>query len=121
MKTIAAILLLALLIACQPSSQGTLQPAPGAEVKTFNVEAFQFGYAPSEIHVKKGDVVHIHLTTRDAAHSFTINQFQFSIPASPGVPGDGEFIAYTTGSFPWHCSIPCGAGHKEMGGTLVVE
>ena len=123
MKTIAVILLLTVLMACQPSqgSQGNLQPAPGAEIKTFNVEAFQFGYEPSEIRVKQGDVVRIHLTTRDVAHSFSIKQFQFSIPTSPGVPGDGEFIADTAGAFPWRCNIPCGAGHREMGGTLVVE
>jgi heme/copper-type cytochrome/quinol oxidase subunit 2 len=156
MKThFIAILLVALLVACQPTETSKPVPqtqetgtarfviAPPAETKTdavktpiptpsdskqivpetktFNVEAFQFGYEPSEIRVKVGDKVHIHLTTRDVSHSFSIRDLKVSISTSPGVPGDGEFVADKTGTFRWHCGIPCGSGHKIMSGQLIVE
>jgi heme/copper-type cytochrome/quinol oxidase subunit 2 len=157
MKTyFIAILLVALLVACQPAeiskpaqqtqNTGTVNIVanpPAAEIeiesaktiiptlsnskqivpeiKTFNVEAFQFGYEPNEIHVKVGDKVHIHLTTRDVSHSFSIKDLGVSISASPGVAGDGEFVVNKAGTFRWNCHIPCGSGHKVMSGQLIVE
>lgn len=149
MKTyLIAILLVALLVACQPAPQvqdtnienvvaiplesnaeeaDTLIPTLSdskqivPETKTFNVEAFQFGFEPNVINVKVGDKVHIHLTTRDVAHSFAIKDLNVSIPAAPGVAGDGEFVVTKAGTFKWNCHTPCGSGHKTMSGSLIVE
>ena len=101
--------------------QPDLQVAPNGETKEFNVEAFQFGYEPNEIHVKLGDKVIIHLSTRDVSHSFTIPAFHVNVPANPGSTGTISFIADQKGAFRWFCSIPCGKGHKSMEGQLVVE
>jgi cytochrome c oxidase subunit 2 len=156
MKTyFIAILLVALLVACQPAPQiqntdsskvvdnlpavpevkadapvenaETLIPTPSnssqiiSETKTFNVEAFQFGFEPNVIKVKVGDKVHIHLTTRDVAHSFAIKDLGVSIPTAPGIAGDGEFVVTKAGTFKWNCHTPCGSGHKTMSGSLIVE
>jgi len=148
MKTyLIAILLAALLVACQPAPQiqdtgtenfvslpetetektNTLIPTPSnssqivPETKTFNVEAFQFGFEPNVIKVKVGDKVHIHLTTRDVAHSFAIKDLGVSIPTAPGIAGDGEFVVTKAGTFKWNCHTPCGSGHKTMSGSLIVE
>ena len=133
MKTQKIVVMLALflvLVACSvqqaPKSvvQENLQGARDASLaplKEFNVEAFQFGFSPAEIHVQKGDHVRIHLTTRDVAHSFSIKEFGINIPASLDTPGVGDFIADKAGSFTWFCRIPCGEGHNDMQGTLVVE
>jgi len=152
---IIAILLLAVLLACQPAeiskpapvevkttenfvadtpvpetkgeSGKTIIPTPSEstqiipEAKTFNVEAFQFGYEPNEIRVKEGDKVHVHLTTRDVSHGFAIRELKVSIAAAPGKPGDGEFVASKAGTYRWSCNIPCGSGHKVMSGSLIVE
>jgi cytochrome c oxidase subunit 2 len=146
-----AILLVALLVACQPAPQvqntdsskiienlpaipeteaavediesnvTNLSDQAVSEVKTFNVEAFQFSFEPNVIKVKVGDTVRIHLTTRDVAHSFAIRELGVSIPAAPGIAGDGEFVVTKAGTFKWNCHTPCGSGHKTMAGTLIVE
>lgn len=90
-------------------------------VKEFNIEAYQFGYEPSEIHVKKGDKVIIHLTARDVPHSLNLGQFGVLINAAPENPGTGEFVANAFGTYRWFCSIPCGSGHGKMEGKLIVE
>jgi heme/copper-type cytochrome/quinol oxidase subunit 2 len=91
------------------------------DIKEFWVEAFQFGYAPAEIHVKPGDHVRIHLRTRDVGHSLAIGAIGINIPAYPGKDGVADFIAPNPGSYSWRCRIPCGRGHDSMRGTLVVE
>ena len=99
-----------------------IQPISDAHpLKEFNVEVFQFGYSPSEIHVNQGDKVRINLATRDVAHSFTLPDFDFSISARFNHPSTGEFIADKKGIYNWFCNIPCGEGHRDMRGMLVVE
>ncbi len=90
-------------------------------LKEFFVEAFQFGYSPSELHVTEGDRVVIHLATRDVPHSLNFREFEINIPATAEKNGTGEFIANKKGRFTWNCRIPCGFGHSDMHGILVVE
>lgn len=119
-KILGLIICLSLaVLAC--TKQQTNEQIQNATTKEFNVEAFQFGYAPSEIHVNKGDRVIINLKTRDVPHSLTIQDFGVNIPATADTPGRGEFIANTKGVFTWRCRMPCGEGHQGMTGTLVVE
>ena len=134
------VILLLALSACQTTSEhapvpmmpvAEKMPAPvdmhtapmmaGSHVKEFNVEAFQFSYEPSEIRVQEGDTVVIHLTSRDVPHSFTLKEFGFVVDAEKGKVSTDQFIANKKGTFHWYCNIPCGSGHKKMGGTLVVE
>jgi len=118
-----ALTLTLLLAGCAPQ---THQMPDGSQmanenVKEFSIEAFQFGYAPSEIRVKSGDHVRIHLHTRDVGHSLAITTLDLNIPAYPGKDGEAEFTAPEPGTYPWRCRIPCGHGHDAMRGTLVVE
>ena len=107
-----------------PAIQEVKEPAAtpaNNEVKEFFVEAFQFAYDPSEIKVKKGDTVRIHLHTRDVGHSLNLKDFNVNIMANPGADGVREFVADTAGSFAWRCTLPCGSGHRDMKGMLIVE
>lgn len=108
------------------SSAQELQEAAAAtfssgDVKEFFVEAYQFAYEPSEIRVKKGDTVRIHLHTRDVGHSLNLKDLNVNIMANPGADGVREFVADTAGSFAWRCTLPCGSGHRDMKGMLIVE
>ena len=97
-------------------------PIENSEVaKEFKIEAFQHGYEPNEIRVAQGDKVRSILTTRDVGHSLNIAEYGLNVPAQLGTPGEKEFIADKKGIFTWRCRIPCGYGHQNMTGTLIVE
>lgn len=102
-----------------PPAVNTEQTLEG--VKEFHIEAKQFEFIPAEIKVKKGDKVKIYLTSLDVSHSILIPDFGVSIAADKDAPGEGEFLAHKSGTFSFRCGIPCGADHKSMKGTLIVE
>lgn len=130
MKTALAIIILSLfLVSCasaQKQSQITVpdsQEPPYAEtVKEFSIEMSQFSFTPSAITVKKGEKVKITVTSKDVTHSLLIPEFNVnSGPVAKGQSGAVEFVADKAGAFEFRCAVVCGAGHKDMKGTLVVE
>lgn len=86
-------------------------------VEDIKVEAKDFEYDKKEIHVKKGDNIRITLQSDDGGHGFAIPAFNVNIQGNKSA----EFIADKTGTFEYHCSVVCGAGHSKMTGKLVVE
>ncbi len=89
--------------------------------KTIKVKAVQFSFDPSIITVNQGDVVTIELTSFDVAHGISISEFGVDIKADAGQTVSGTFTASQKGTFPFSCNIPCGPGHREMTGTLIVK
>ena len=102
-----------------------MQQMPPADmhdgVKDIYVEAYQFGYDPNEIRLKTGDHVRFHVSTRDVGHGFRIPELNINIGALPGKPGVQEFTATAPGTYSWFCNIPCGKGHKDMKGMLIID
>ena len=95
-----------------------------AAVRTFDVAAFQWGFEPDELRVKKGEHVTIRLTTRDVAHGFAIGDLGISETILPGKTATVEFVADKAGRFTFGCDVACGEDHDDMaraGGTLIVE
>ena len=39
----------------------------------------------------------------------------------PSIPVAVEFVADKTGTFQFRCNLPCGSGHTNMKGTIVVK
>ncbi len=92
-----------------------------APLKTFEVEAFQFGYEPSTITVNEGDRVQITAWSRDVPHGLRIREFGLNMELRDKTPVTAEFVASKKGTFSYRCSIPCGHGHGGMEGTLIVQ
>ncbi|MFH1283806.1 MAG: cupredoxin domain-containing protein [bacterium] len=92
-----------------------------SKIKEFDIEAFQFGFSPEEITVKKGDIVRFTVSTRDVTHGFYIKEYDINVPIKKGEPQKIEFISDKTGEFDIVCSIYCGRGHKNMKAKLIVE
>ena len=92
-------------------------PAVSAEsnVHVINVDAKRWEYSQKEIHVKKGEKVKIVLNNIDKGHGMVIPDFGAS-----GIDSV-EFTADKAGSFEFHCPTPCGEGHPNMKGTLIVD
>lgn len=89
--------------------------------KEFIITAKQWSFSPSVIKVKKGDKVVLKLTSTDVAHGFSLPDFGIDEKFDKGETKTVEFTADKVGTFTFNCNVPCGAGHKAMTGTVVVE
>jgi len=118
--------------AAPPTANSLINPPPAppqsgnpntdsAQVKEFTITATKFQFAPSTITVKKGDRVKITLTNSEGIHGLALPDFGVNIQPGDGGTASAEFTADKTGTFEFRCDVPCGPGHREMTGTLVVE
>lgn len=78
-------------------------------------------FDPSAITVKKGEKVRLIVTATDRDHGFQLDAFDVNQVLKKGDTEIIEFTASKAGTFVFKCSVPCGAGHRRMKGTLVVE
>lgn len=101
------------------TTNGQIQPT--GEIKEFTMTAKRFSFDPDMIIVNKGDTVRLLITSTDVPHGFAINEFDVNIQLSPGETEVVEFVADKVGTFTFFCSIPCGFGHANMQGKLIVN
>lgn len=95
-------------------------PVIAPQERAFQIEARQFSYAPSEIHVNPGDTVTIQLVSTDVVHGLYIDGYDLSAEADPGQSATMTFKANKPGSFRFRCNVTCGAMHPFMIGKLTV-
>lgn len=79
-------------------------------------------FNPETITVIKGDTVKIVLNNIDAGmdHGFAIDAYGINQVVKAGQTITVEFVADKAGIFTFYCTIPCGPGHSEMTGQLIV-
>ena len=100
--------------------EAEIQGTTGA-VKEFTMKAKRVEFAPSTITVNKGDKVKITITSIDAVHGFLLLDFNINEKLEPNKPVTVEFLADKAGTFAFKCSVPCGSGHINMSGNLIVN
>lgn len=88
--------------------------------RTFRIDARQYAYSPSEIHVNPGDTVTFELVSTDVVHGLYVDDYGVSVEADPGQTATLTFVADKPGSFRFRCNITCGAMHPFMIGKLTV-
>jgi len=119
--SLAGLCLGALLVGALPRA------TPGATVSAETLAilptltAAQIRFAPTELRVKAGEIVALHLENRDTTpHSFNIDEFNVHISMPSGESSVALFKAGTPGTYTFYCDIP---GHRAAGmvGTLIVE
>lgn len=91
------------------------------DVLVFNVDGFNFGYAPNKITVQKGQKVRINLKSSKGFHDWVVDEFNAStIRINEGEEAMVEFVPNKVGTFEFYCSV---GEHRANGmvGTLVVE
>lgn len=96
-----------------------VQPISPQE-RTFEIDAHQFAYSPSELHVNPGDTITIQLISTDVVHGLYVDGYDISVEADPGQSAPLTFVADKPGSFRFRCNVTCGAMHPFMIGKLTV-
>jgi len=89
--------------------------------RVVEVHAKRFGFTPDQIKVKKGETVKIHLVSEDVTHGFFSKPLKVDEVVSPDAPADIAVTPTETGKYTIICDHFCGAGHGDMGMSLVVE
>lgn len=108
-----ALLLCGIRAQAQASVQGN--------TREIQITAKEFEFTPNVIEVRKGDHVKLTITATDRDHGIALPAFRIKQRLKKGVPTVIEFDANKVGTFPFHCSVFCGMGHRHMKGTVVVK
>lgn len=91
------------------------------EIKEFSMMADEFEFSPRTIIVNEGDTVILHIESLDVEHGIAIPQFGVSQTLPVGEIVSVEFVADKAGTYTFFCNVYCGADHRSMKGTLIVE
>ncbi|MDD5686628.1 MAG: cupredoxin domain-containing protein [Elusimicrobia bacterium] len=109
---------------CCPDCLGKFKSDPEkyiSKIKDISLEAYQYGFSPDPIVVKKGDIVKLTVTSRDVPHGVYIKNYGIKVDVKKGEYKKIEFFADKSGKFDILCSVYCGMGHSKMKGKLIVE
>ncbi len=119
MRTYLSLLLFAtagLVVAFAPLPVRSVAP----QERIFQIDARQYAYSPSELHVNPGDIVTFELVSTDVVHGLYVDGYGVSVEADPGQTATLSFVADRSGSFRFRCNVTCGAMHPFMIGKLTV-
>ena len=99
-----------------------LATAPTAipDAREVRVQAKNFGFTPSEIHVAKNQALNLTLTNptdTGVVHDLSVPALSIHIAASPGSAATIGLRDLPAGRYDGYCSVP---GHAELGMRAVV-
>lgn len=115
------------LAACSPSNQQSATPAQqqtaavATIARVIPVTSENWKFTPNVITVKKGEKVQLQVTGISGTHGFAIPDLGINIPVAPGQTVTIDLPTDTVGTYAFFCSIPCGPGHFDMKGQVVIE
>lgn len=92
-----------------------------SRIKEFKLEAYQYGFSPDPLIVKKGDIIKLEITSRDVPHGVYIKEYGINVKVEKAQAQRVEFLADKVGNFDILCSVYCGSGHTQMKGKLIVK
>ncbi len=108
-------------------SQLSVKPETGTRTVYMLVIADMGGngydkFIPGTVTVLKGDTLKIVLNNTDTGmdHGFAIDAYGINQVVKAGQTVTIEFVADKAGVFTFYCTIPCGPGHSQMTGQLIV-
>jgi plastocyanin len=112
-----AVVVLMITLASALPAQLTETLTPG-QVRTFQINAENYQFAPFTILVNQGDKVRFVITAGDRDYEFKLKGYDIKEKIQQGVPATIDFTATRAGTFAF--SSP-GLMHRSMKGTLVVR
>jgi cytochrome c oxidase subunit 2 len=94
---------------------------PSAEARVIDVAMTDWKFEPASITAKVGEKLVLRVTGVEGKHSIAIADLGINVPVEPGETKDVEIPTDKAGTFQFRCRIPCGPGHMDMTGTLVIS
>ncbi len=94
---------------------------PKPKPRVIEIHAKRFGFEPNLVTVKKGETVTINLVSEDVTHGFFSRALKIDETVAAETPTQLTLTPDTPGKYPIICDHFCGAGHGNMGLTMLVE
>ena len=92
-----------------------------SQARVIDITAENWEFSPASIVIKKGEKVALRLTSTQGRHGFEVSDLGINQEIAEGQTATVAFPTDRAGTFAFRCSIPCGEGHKDMVGTIVVQ
>lgn len=105
----------------QPAEGSAMEEKKEGAVKTFEIDASSFKFAPNTMTVNEGDTVKITFKNSQGFHDFALDEFNVKSKTIPaGQTEEIQFVASKKGTFEYYCSV---GNHRAMGmvGKLTVN
>lgn len=92
-----------------------------ADVRIIEMTVDDWMFTPAAISAAKDEKVIVRLTGVAGIHSFAVAELGINVRVEPGQTVDVEIPTGTAGTFAFRCRVPCGPGHQDMAGSLVIS
>jgi len=91
------------------------------EPRVIEVTAQNWVFTPATITAKQGEKILVRLRGISGVHSFGVSDMGINVTINPGETKDIEIPTDKAGTFSFRCMVPCGEGHMDMVGEIVIE
>jgi cytochrome c oxidase subunit II len=91
------------------------------EERMIMLHSTNWAFTPSTITLKQGENVSLHLMGIEGNHGIVVPDLGINETISQGEAKTVKISTDTPGTFEFFCNVPCGQGHKEMRGAIVIE
>lgn len=109
----------------QPAAMEGETPAAeemaASDVRVIDMTMTDWAFSQKELRLKKGEQVRVRLTNVKGDHSFTAADLGIDVVVEEGTTKEFVIPTETTGTFGFRCAIPCGPGHRDMTGQIIIE
>lgn len=102
--------------ASEPKTEENAKTEATGNVVEVNLTAKNFEFDQKEIKAKAGDTIKVTLTNEAGLHSVMFDGYK-EVKQGETI----EFVVDEAGTIEYYCNIPCGQGHDNMAGKLVVS
>jgi len=102
-----------------PPAQEAVQPE--SEPRVVTVRAENWAFVPDGVSFRKGENAVIRLEGISGTHGFMVSGLGINVTIQAGETVDVPIPTDQPGTYAFRCSIPCGEGHMDMKGTIVIE
>jgi cytochrome c oxidase subunit II len=92
-----------------------------SDTTVITVTATNFAFTPNMIRVKKGEKVQLNFAGAEGYHGVAIKDLGINVSFAAGETKTINLPTDKAGTFAFRCSVPCGPGHRDMIGTIIIE
>jgi len=88
---------------------------------SIEIQASSAGFTPAQLDLRRGEQVHLVLTSADREHCFAVDEMRIEKRIVPGRPTSVELTPERTGRFPFYCCLESGQSARVERGEIVVS